>query len=137
MNYNIAQILSGEGLEHSNISSNSYDSFSEVSEALLILALIKRDKLTKTLSIHRLVQTQFQYHRPYEDNQRSFETAAALLNEAFPGPGTGQMYNVWKVCERYLQHVLKLAENYNKEVSSSTPLKPTLGFCQVLLKCAR
>ncbi len=35
--------------------------FSEVLETLLALALVKRDKTTRTLTLHRLAQTQFMY----------------------------------------------------------------------------
>ena len=59
-------------------------SLSEVLEKLLTLALVKRDTFSRTLSLHRLVQTQFKYFLTASERQIGFENAVHLLYQAFP-----------------------------------------------------
>ena len=47
--------------------------FSEVLDDLLTLALIKREKISRQLSAHRLVQAQFKYHLSAADRQQVFK----------------------------------------------------------------
>ncbi|OQU99113.1 hypothetical protein CLAIMM_04795 [Cladophialophora immunda] len=113
--------------------------FSEVVETLLNLSLIKKDRTTRNFSLHRLVQTQFRYHMSVADRQESFGNAAKRLNAVFPAKPRviGQMYNLWERCQKYLQHVLSLVEQYKRESVGQQPLKPTLDFIQLATHCAR
>ncbi|KAF8851460.1 hypothetical protein BDZ45DRAFT_730880 [Acephala macrosclerotiorum] len=113
--------------------------FSEVLEILLTLALIKRDRKTKDLSLHRLVQESFRYSLDSNGCQEAFAATATLLDKAFPTKprDSHQMYNVWNLCQLWLQHVLHLIRQYRKESKESGGLKPTLDFCQLLVKFAR
>lgn len=110
-------------------------SFSDAVETLLTLALVKRDRNTKALSLHRLVQSQFRYILPVPRFQELFDDASQLLDVAFPRRPrqSHQMHIVWSTCALYLQHVLSIMEIYNHE----TRLKPSKNFCQLLVKCAR
>jgi hypothetical protein len=114
-------------------------SLSEVLETLLVLALLRRDTETRTLSLHRLVQTQFRYFLTAQDRQRGFENAAHLLYQAFPNSNAyeGQLYARWTHCQLYMQHVLSLRDNYMRESKGSEALRPTLEFCLLLKSCAR
>ncbi|KAJ6780996.1 hypothetical protein PWT90_09037 [Aphanocladium album] len=57
---------------------------SDLIDELLTLALIKREKSARILSLHRLVQQQFRYFSSPADNQRFFYHTTCLLFEAFP-----------------------------------------------------
>ncbi len=110
-------------------------SYADAVGTLLTLALVKRDKVTKDLSLHRLVQSQFRYNLPLVKLQKTFDDASQLLDVAFPRrpKQSHQMHVVWSTCALYLQHVLSVMEIYNEE----SPLKPSQDFCQLLIKCAR
>ncbi|MCJ1309172.1 hypothetical protein MMC25_002828 [Agyrium rufum] len=103
---------------------------SDVIDDLLTLALIKRDKETRTLSLHRLVQTQFCYYVSALDNQKAFEETICLLYEAFPQSDAkqGQLYDRWAQCQLYLQHVLSLKNKYKEAAGGQQTLQPNLRF---------
>jgi tetratricopeptide (TPR) repeat protein len=112
--------------------------FFEALETLISLALVKRNKQTRTLSLHRLVQTQFRYYLKLEDRQRAFENATLLVWAAFPSlPLGGQLYQYWEQCRLYLQHILALKDNYKRESVGPNSLKPIREFCKLLSNCAR
>ncbi|KAI1083670.1 TPR-like protein [Whalleya microplaca] len=106
---------------------------------LLELALIKRERGTGSLSIHRLVQTQFLFFMDVSQRQAAFSHAATLLNIAFPNKSRSshQMYDTWSVCRKYLQHVLSLIRAYSNEQGLASPLRPTREFCELLVRCGR
>ena len=111
------------------------NSVSEVLDTLFTLALVKRDKTARTLSLHRLVQAQFRFFLPLTDRQKAFNDAVDLVYAAFPTTDMrhGQLYNRWQECQLYSQHILSLKDNYKKEaVDQSEPLCPTNRFCQLL-----
>ncbi|KAE8443356.1 hypothetical protein EG329_001914 [Mollisiaceae sp. DMI_Dod_QoI] len=107
--------------------------FSEALENLLSLALIRRNIGTRSISIHRLVQTSYKQFQGEAEYQEAFANATALLRLAFPSKKTDsdQMYSVWDQCERYVAHVLQLLSNYKEH-----PLKPTADFYNLLTACA-
>ena len=109
--------------------------FSEDLERLLSLALIRRDIKTRSISIHRLVQTQYKQFQGEAKYQKSFENATALLCLAFPSKktDTDQMYSVWDQCQKYVASVLQLLSNYEH------PWKPTAeaNFCNLVTVCAQ
>lgn len=115
--------------------------FSDAIDPLVTLALIKRDRNAEALSIHRLVQVQYRYYLSLDGRQKAFEDAASLLDAAFPRwtSASGMLYDKWSVCQKYVQHVNALSENYKLESgeSESEPLRPTLHFCQLLHRCCR
>ena len=95
--------------------------FSEAIEDLLTLALIKRDKDSRTFSLHRLVQTSFKYFMTAEQRQQSFNDAAILVSHAFPRRDStvAQLYLMWARCGLYLQHVLSLKDCFREERKSN------------------
>ena len=113
--------------------------FSEIQETLLNLALIRRDKSSKTFSLHRLVQLQFRFYMTIDGRKQNFQNASKLLFEAFPqrNADKGQFYDRWAVCRLYFQHVLSLKDQYKKARAETEPLKSCWEFCWVLLNCGR
>ncbi|KUJ17107.1 uncharacterized protein LY89DRAFT_782305 [Mollisia scopiformis] len=113
--------------------------FSEVQEVLLNLSLIRRDKSSRTFSLHRLVQTQFRFYLSAEARQQVFEDASMILNKAFPprNAGKSQYYDRWAVCRLYLQHVLSIKDNYKKDHAGTDSLHPCPEFCWALVNCGR
>lgn len=113
--------------------------FSEVLDDLLTLALIKREKISRQLSVLRLVQAQFKYHLSAADRQQAFENATQLLYEAFPQSNAkkGQLYDRWTQCRMHSQHLLSLKSNYKETAASPEPLEPTFLFCKLLKSFAR
>lgn len=66
-----------------------------VLEPLLTLALIQRDKGTKTFSTHRLVQTQYRYYLgSIGGRQDAFDDAVKFLFDGF-GRVESQLYDRW------------------------------------------
>lgn len=114
-------------------------SLSDVIDELLALALIKREKSARILSLHRLVQQQFRFFSSPIDNQHFFYYTTCLLFEAFPQSDAkkGQLYDRWTECQRYLQHVINLKNQYKEAATSKQPLAPSLKFCMLLKSLAR
>lgn len=112
---------------------------SNLIDELLTLALIKREKSARILSLHRLMQQQFRHFSSPADNQRFFYYTTCLLFEAFPQSDAkkGQLYDRWTECQRYLQHVLNLKNQYKEAATSTQPLVPSLKFCMLLKSLAR
>lgn len=96
-------------------------SLAAVLRKLLTVALIKRDRDTRTITIHRMVQTQLKQYLSQHDRQRSFNNTVMLLYKAFPTEdlSTGQLYDRWTLCNQYLQHVLNLGGCFSEEIKRS------------------
>ncbi|KAK2601555.1 hypothetical protein QQS21_004873 [Conoideocrella luteorostrata] len=112
---------------------------SDVIDDLMTLALIKREKSNRALSLHRLVQAQFRYFVSPSDNQRFFDQTTYLLFQAFPQSGAkkGQLYDRWDECQLYLQHVQSLKNQYKESLGTPDPLLPSLRFCRLLKSLSR
>jgi hypothetical protein len=110
----------------------------EVLDTLFASSLITREKVTRTLSLHRLVQDRFRCFLSPDGRQQGFDNATRLLYESFPQSEArkGQLYDRWTLCQLYSQHVICLKKNYKAAVDSE-PLKPTLLFCSLLKSFAR
>ncbi|KAL3437123.1 hypothetical protein BDV09DRAFT_163834 [Aspergillus tetrazonus] len=116
-------------------------SFSEATEPLLTLALIKRDRDARIFSCHRMVQTQFKYYLSLEDRQKAFNHATALVYHAFPkqsdATNKNQLYQQWTQCNRCLQHVLSLKDNFKEERRNTNTFRVAPLFCELLKNCQR
>ncbi len=114
-------------------------SFSEVMENLLALALIKRDRGNRTLSLHRLVQTSFKYSMTPEDRQKSFNDASKLVSAAFPRRDTNvtQLYLVWERCGLWLKHVLCLKDCFREEKKATPGFYVLQTYCDLDNACKR
>ncbi|KAF2811394.1 uncharacterized protein BDZ99DRAFT_507903 [Mytilinidion resinicola] len=116
-------------------------SFSDATEPLLTLALIKRDRDARVFSCHRMVQTQFRYYLPLEERQKAFDNAVALVYHAFPKQSDetnkNQFYQQWTQCNRCLQHVLSLKDNFKEERRLVKNFKAGPLFCELLKDCQR
>lgn len=91
------------------------------------------------MSLHRLVQEQYKYSLKPAGLQVAFDAASKLLDNAFPVKSreSSQMYNVWGICQHYLQHVLHLVHDYQEHSKTSGGIKPSLSFCHLLVRCSR
>lgn len=114
-------------------------SLSGVIDELLAVALIKRDRSARVLSLNSLVQQQFRGFSSPEDNQKYFDITTCLLFQAFPQSDAkkGQLYDRWTECQRYLQHVLSLKNQYKDSLTSTQPLIPGWKFTMLLKSLAR
>src|ERR1700710_2568214 len=110
-------------------SANLEHSFSEATETLLTLALIKRDRDARVFCCHRMVQTQFRYFLPLDERQKAFDNAVALMYYAFPKQSDetdkNQLYQQWSHCNLCLQHVLSLKDNFKEERRLAKISRPT------------
>ncbi|KAL7929497.1 P-loop containing nucleoside triphosphate hydrolase protein [Trichoderma chlorosporum] len=115
--------------------------FSKAMEPLLTLALMKRDKDSRIFSCHRMVQTQFRSFLSPEERQQAFNNAVVLIYNAFPkesdATNKNQLYYQWTQCNRCLQHVLCLKDNFKEERKHSDKFKASSLFCELLKDCQR
>lgn len=79
--------------------------FDQAIAVLRSLSLVQRYSETKTLSIHRLVQTVLREEMGEQEQAHWQIRTLHLLHALFPEV----TYNSWKLCERYLAHVLACA----------------------------
>ena len=112
---------------------------SDALRRLIKLALIKRNRDTRVLSIHRVVQMQFKYFLSREQREKSFNSTVTLVHIIFPkeDAAKGQMYDEWGTCNQYLQHVLNLKDCFMEERKLSNNFKAPLQFCELLARCQR
>ncbi len=85
-------------------------------EALRAYSLIARDIQTKSLAVHRLVQTVLRDSLPAEDARQWMLHAVALVNQSFPDVE----FTRWSQCERCLPHAL-LSAQFVKQAQIETP----------------
>ena len=98
--FSVTEMLSCMYLPVSQFETQAYSvcpSLSEVLDTLLTSALVKRDRITRKLSLHRLVQAQFKYYISPQDRQMAFDNVTQLLCGSFPRtePKKGQLYDRW------------------------------------------
>ncbi|OTA87935.1 hypothetical protein M434DRAFT_130703 [Hypoxylon sp. CO27-5] len=113
--------------------------FSEAIENLLTLALIKRDKVSRTFSLHRLVQTSFKYFMTPEQRQKAFNDATILVSKAFPrrDSNVAQLYLMWDQCALYLQHVISLKDCFREEKNANPSFVASPMYCDLNNACQR
>lgn len=124
---------------YSGDSTDNSTRFSDATEPLLELALLKRDRDTSVFSTHRMVQTQFRFFMSLEQRQKAFDHAVALIYDAFPKQDNqqAQLYQNWVQCNRYMQHVLALKDRFQEERKMSKDFKVSWKFCELLKECQR
>ena len=120
----------------SDTSLRSLKDFSDAMVPLFTLALVKRDKNKRSLSMHRLVQIQYRYFITISERQKSFDAAVRLLLDGF-GAVTSQLWDRWATCYTYLQQILAVRDKYTEECNVADSVKPTLEFCELLRNCSR
>ncbi|HET8842725.1 MAG TPA: FxSxx-COOH system tetratricopeptide repeat protein, partial [Ktedonobacteraceae bacterium] len=80
--------------------------------ALRHASLVTRHPVTRTLSVHRLVQAVLQDQMEPAEMQLWGERVAHMLHAAFPGGD----FSTWTQCERLLPHVLMCASTIPEQV---------------------
>ncbi|PVH79292.1 hypothetical protein DL98DRAFT_655534 [Cadophora sp. DSE1049] len=108
--------------------------FSAALRKLTTRALIKRDKNSGVLTVHRLIQTQFRYFLSPEQRQKAFNDTVTLISFVLPDSDSekGQLYDTWGGYNRYLQHVLRLRDIFEEERKASTAFTAPQKFCEIL-----
>lgn len=108
-------------------------------ENLLTLALIKRDRSSRTFSMHRLVQTAFKYSLTLEQKQQAFNDAVVLLYNVFPRRDTNQanLYLKWDRCATYMRHVIRLKDCFREERKESLAFAAMPLYCNLNNSCQR
>lgn len=114
-------------------------SFSEHIEALLTLALVKRNREQRAYSIHRLVQSSFKYSMTPEQRQQAFNDATVLVASAFPRKDSAfsQLYHMWKRCSLHVSHVLSLRDFFREEIKANPNFSALAIYCQLNSSCQR
>lgn len=86
------------------------------------------------MSVHRIVQTQFRYFLSLEQRQQSFNDAVEVVFNVLPmNEGeSGQLYEVWELCNKYTQHILHLRDCFLEQKNASKTFKATWKFCGLL-----
>lgn len=128
--HQLSEVLRGHALAIST---------SEAMESLLTLALIKRDKVSRTFSLHRLVQTLFKNFMTPEQRQQAFNDATILVSKAFPrrDSNVAQLYLMWDRCAMYLQHVISLKDCFREEKESNPNFAALQTYCDLNNACQR
>ncbi|KAF2259245.1 NB-ARC and TPR domain protein [Lojkania enalia] len=113
--------------------------FSEAIEDLLTLALIKRDRISRTFSLHRLVQTSFKYFLTPKQRQEAFGNATVLVSRAFPrrDSNIAQLYLMWDRCVLYVQHVISLKDCFREEKKNNPEFRGLQTYCDLNNACQR
>ncbi|KAK1706800.1 hypothetical protein BDP67DRAFT_413557 [Colletotrichum lupini] len=97
-------------------------------------SLIKRDKDSGILTVHRLVQTQFRHFLGPERCQEMFNNTVALISCVLPRGDIekGQLYDSWDWYDRFLQHVMNLRDVFEEERKASHTFTAPQRFCEIL-----
>ncbi|KAF1844988.1 Tetratricopeptide-like helical [Cucurbitaria berberidis CBS 394.84] len=111
--------------------------FADAVHELLNLTLIKRDRESRALSVHRLVQMSFRYFMTPDQREGSFNNAVSLVSKAFPrrGPDVAQSYLVWSQCSMYVPHVLSLKDAFRQARKSNPKFTGTQVYCDLNNQC--
>lgn len=114
-------------------------SFSEAIDVLLTLALVKRDRASRTFSLHRLVQESFKCFMNRKQKQQAFDDACVLVSKAFPrrDSNVAQLYLMWDQCAKYLQHVISLKDCFRKEKTDDPTMTVLQTYCDLNNACQR
>ncbi|KAK0609961.1 hypothetical protein B0T17DRAFT_593821 [Bombardia bombarda] len=98
-----------------------------------------RDKNSRTLSLHRLFQTQFKYFLTPEQRLNAFNNTVSLVLDLFPDEDAkaGQLYDSWEACNRYLQHAINLRDCFLEEQKLSSQFQGSWKFCALLNRSQR
>ena len=112
--------------------------FWDALEKLLTRALVKRDKNSKSLSLHRLVQESFKYTMSSQEKQQYFNDAASMIHLAFPRhDDRATLYQKWDQCALYLPHVLSLTDSFKNEKSHHREFRASAAYCELANLCER
>jgi hypothetical protein len=97
------------------------------------LALIRINPDTDSVSIHRLVQSEFLFQLKADDRQDAFDAVVLLLLDKFPSRGESLVDETnWEQAERYLPQVLVLLQKYRDSQKEQEVLKSSLNFLNLI-----
>ncbi|PVH86783.1 NB-ARC and TPR domain protein [Cadophora sp. DSE1049] len=114
-------------------------SFSSAIETLLTLALVKRDRTSRTFSLHRLVQAAFKHSMTSEQRQEAFNNAAILTYHTYPQKDANRanLYLMWDLCAKYLLHVISLKDCFREEKKLNPKFTALSLYCSLNNSCQR
>jgi hypothetical protein len=105
-------------------------------------SLVQKTEDTRDVSLHRLVQEEFEYFLSPEERQAAFDAAAWLLHMHFPMRQGRRLYDHWEMCELWIMHIQALNNHFrgaknDKRTKLDLPrLRPSLDFCELMTDCA-
>lgn len=113
--------------------------FSDTISKLFCLALVKKNKNTRTLSLHRLVQTSFKFFMTPEQRQKSFNNASLLVSLAYPrrDSDSAVLYQKWKRCAMCLPHILSLKNCFLEEKKANPEFRVLQTYVDMNNACQR
>lgn len=80
---------------------------------------MKRDPGSKSVSIHRLIQTQYRARMSRDEAIGLFKLATGLMFSAFPKQRNGlSLRNNAEICQSLIQHVMALCSSYEELAKS-------------------
>ncbi|KAB5571984.1 hypothetical protein GE09DRAFT_1185492 [Coniochaeta sp. 2T2.1] len=113
--------------------------FSEAQRNLTKRALIKRDKDSRVVTVHPMVQTQFRHYLKPEQRQKAFNDTVSLVSSVVPKSDMekGQLYDSWPGYDRYLKHVINLRDIFDDERRASSSFEAPHKLCEMLVDYQR
>lgn len=111
-----------------------FSRFSAALRKLIGKALVKRDKDSGILTIHRLIQKQYRYFLEPDERQRAFNNAVKLLSNVVSKSNIekAQLFDAWENYNKHLQHVLSLRDAFEDERKLSQTFTASDTFCEML-----
>lgn len=95
-----------------------------------MLSLVKKDRDTGILSIHRLIQTHFQEFLGEGGREEAHRRASRLVFLAFPERAP-HLHEHWERCSIYEPHILALGTAFRQERQRNPKFSVCREFCEV------
>jgi hypothetical protein len=75
----------------------------------------------------------------FEQKQQTFLDASVLVSAAFPrrNPELGELFTMWPICAKYLQHVLYLKDHFREQQRANTRFSASTIYCELNNSCQR
>ena len=97
-------------------------------------ALINREG--DVISLHRLIKAAFFFSLEAAERQNVFESAVKLINSVFPKQVNSRpLLDRWNDCQKYIEHVLALAEIFQKYQNGRNRIQTLPELGELLKNC--
>jgi hypothetical protein len=108
-----------------------------VIEQLQDLALVRQDVGSGTVSIHRVVQSEFLFYLKTNERQKTFDATVLMLLKVFPDRGKSRVIDKdWATGEKYIGQVLTVLKTYECSLSEQEPLNSSKNFLDLTCNAA-
>ncbi|KAH8714838.1 P-loop containing nucleoside triphosphate hydrolase protein [Phaeosphaeriaceae sp. PMI808] len=112
------------------------EKLSQAIEELQTLSLVKKDRESRTLSIHRLIQSHFLEFLGNSGRQEALDLVSRLPYLAFP-QRQAYLHNKWDICTLFVQQIVALKDGFRAERKRGVNLKACRELCEVAVTCSR